>query len=202
MPTNNLIAKKSIIFDRDGTLIVDKHYLKSPDQVELLPYVAETLVELTQSGWQLFVVTNQSGVGRGYFTKDDVILCNNRLLYLLKQYKVTITGIEYCPHAPEDNCTCRKPLIGMWQRLHQRFAIDPAQSIMVGDKPEDMAFAANAQLAGRVLVATGKGTKTIETLQLSVTSPCQHIIPQNNQQPQAIIQNFSFLPCALAALLP
>lgn len=154
----------SLLLDRDGTLIKDKHYLADPSKVELLPGVAKTLQSLARKGVRFFLVSNQSGIGRGIFPKEAAIAVNERLGLLLAPYGVVFTDMLFCPHAPEDGCDCRKPATGMWLTLQERYGLQAAECLMVGDKSEDMRFAANAGLALRALVLTGKGTDTAKGL--------------------------------------
>ena len=192
----------SLLLDRDGTVIEDRHYLKDPQGVAVLPQVTQALAALQATGVQLYLVSNQSGVGRGYFTEADVLACNHALAAQLAPSGVQFADSVFCPHAPEQDCTCRKPGPGMWETLHARHGLAPATTVMVGDKPEDMAFAANAGLAGRFLVATGKGKATIERFGLQEQLQQRTFIakPAAPELPQYILEDFSALPKAIALL--
>ncbi len=155
---------RSLLLDRDGTLIRDAHYLADPAGVELLPGVGEALRDLAGQGVRFFVVSNQSGIGRGYFVEHAAHDCNARMAELLGVFGVELAAVRFCPHAPEAGCACRKPGLGMWRELAEEFRLQPAECGMVGDKIEDLAFAAGAGLALRVLTLTGKGGKTLEVL--------------------------------------
>ena len=113
----------AVLLDRDGTLIEDKHYLSEPSGVALLPGVGPALSRLVQAGHRLFLVSNQSGVGRGYFTEQAVVACQKRLEELLEPYGVAFTDAVWCPHAPEESCFCRKPLPGMFDELRDRHGL-------------------------------------------------------------------------------
>lgn len=152
-----MAAIENILLDRDGTIILDKHYLHDPEGVELFPDAGEALKQLAENGAQFFVLTNQSGIGRGYFTEDDFSLCTQRLAALLSFFGVKISSTEFCPHAPESGCNCRKPLVGMWQTLVDTFGIQADKSVMIGDKIADVELGLNAGLAASILVLTGKG---------------------------------------------
>lgn len=128
---------KAVFLDRDGTLMVDKGYLGDPDQVELLPTVPEALGLLADNGFRLFVVTNQSGVGRGYFTEKQMHLVHWRLRMLLRKKDAEIGKIYYCPHVPENNCGCRKPKPGLLRKAAEEQDIDLKRSYIVGDKRSD-----------------------------------------------------------------
>lgn len=147
----------AVLLDRDGTLIEDRHYLADPAGVALLPGVGPALARLVREGRRLFLVSNQSGVGRGYFTEEAVRACQRRLEDLLRPYGVAFEDAVWCPHAPEEACRCRKPLPGMFEALRTRHGLDPASTAMIGDKLDDLAFAANAGLAAGLLVLSGKG---------------------------------------------
>ena len=149
----------AVLLDRDGTLIEDKHYLSEPSGVALLPGVGPALSRLVQAGHRLFLVSNQSGVGRGYFTEQAVVACQKRLEELLEPYGVAFTDAVWCPHAPEESCFCRKPLPGMFDELRARHGLLPETTFMIGDKLDDLGFAANAGLSAGLLVLSGKGAE-------------------------------------------
>ncbi len=150
------MADKYILLDRDGTIIYDKHYLSDPDGVELLPSAAEGLKRMVKMGFKLAVLTNQSGVGRGYYSHEDVAACNGRMAELLKGYGVEFDGVYYCPHTPEDMCDCRKPAAGLMEQAVDALGFDPKDAYMVGDKEADMGVGRNTG-ATTILVRTGKG---------------------------------------------
>lgn len=161
----------AVCLDRDGTLIEDRHYLSNPSGVKLLPGVGSALSRLTLMGCQLFMLSNQSGIGRGYFSEDAVFACQKRLEDLLAPYGVFFTEAVWCPHAPEAQCACRKPRTGLWEVLRERHKLSPKSTIMIGDKLDDLAFAANAEFAAGVLVFTGKGLQEAARLGLDVAIP-------------------------------
>ena len=142
--------------DRDGTIIRDAHYLSDPDGVELLPRAAEGLAMLREAGYGLAVVSNQSGVGRGYFTVDDVHRVNARMQELLARDGVRFDALYYCPHTPGDACDCRKPLPGMLRRAEAELHADLARSVVIGDKTCDVELG-RAVGAVTILVRTGRG---------------------------------------------
>ena len=148
---------KNLLLDRDGTIIVEKHYLGNPDDVELLPNAKEALKKFTQKGIELFIVTNQSGIGRGYYKTEDFFAVQNKLYDILNKYNVKIKDIEFCPHTPSDKCTCRKPAIGMWQNLKKKYGLLENETAIVGDKLSDVYFGINAGLLIKGLVLTGYG---------------------------------------------
>jgi len=155
------VSRRFVILDRDGTLIVDKNYLSDPDGVELLPGAAEALRRIRDQGFGVVVVTNQSGVGRGYFGMGAVERVNRRIGEMLAEDAGIIEGFYVCPHAPEAGCACRKPKTGLIEQAAQELGFDPAQSYVIGDKAADVEMAHNAGAMG-ILVTTGYGAQALE----------------------------------------
>ena len=138
-----------LLLDRDGVLNEERGYLFKPDGIALLPGVIDGLRRF--KGWRLFVVSNQSAIGRGMCTTADVDATNARVAELLKEHGVIIEDVVYCPHTPEDGCDCRKPAIGQWKILRERYGLDARSCAMVGNRDSDMQFArAIGSLAVRV----------------------------------------------------
>ena len=190
---------QNVILDRDGTVIKDKHYLSDPAGVELLPGAAEGLARLARAGVRLFVASNQSGIGRGYFAEADHRAVTARMNELLAEAGVRIEGAAFCPHAPEDGCTCRKPATGMWDALARDFGLDPAETAMVGDKPADVSFGLDAGLAASVLVLTGKGETSAAKLGIAPFEEDVLELPERTpRQPHAVARD---LDAACAWLL-
>jgi len=158
-------AVRDILLDRDGTLIEDRHYLADPAQVTLLPGVAPALRRLSLAGCRLFMVSNQSGVGRGYFSLESAHACNARLAQILAVHGVYFTDMLLCPHSPETGCACRKPRTGMWDVLRERHGLHAAHTAMMGDKLDDVRFGRAAGLYA-VLVLSGKGRNQAAGLDL------------------------------------
>jgi len=130
--------QKAVFLDRDGTIIPDRCYLADAGGVELLPHAGEALAWLAESGFLLVLVTNQSGIGRGYFSRRAVNAQHRRLQELLEAHGARFSAIEVCPHTTEDACACRKPLPGMLQKAARRLRIDLPHSFMIGDKLSDV----------------------------------------------------------------
>lgn len=143
--------RRVAFLDRDGTIIIDKHYLRRPEDVELLPGTVEGLRTFRDAGYVLVVVTDQSGVARGYFTEEDVRAVHARLEELLLGHGIRLAAILYCPHHPHGTvaayalaCDCRKPKPGMARQAEAlRGPIDYARSWSIGDKPSDVEFGKN-----------------------------------------------------------
>ena len=128
----------AVFLDRDGTIVVDKHYLADPGGLELLPNALEGLVELRALGAKLVVVTNQSGVGRGYFPAEAIEPMHERLRELLAEGGVDLDGIYVCPHAPDDGCACRKPGSALFEQAAVELGVELRESFVVGDKEADV----------------------------------------------------------------
>lgn len=155
--------RRFVLLDRDGTIIVDKNYLSDPAGVELLPGAAEGLLLLQKSGFGLVVVTNQSGIGRGYYSIQDMDAVNKRMCLLLADSGIVFDGIYFCPHGPHDKCDCRKPLPGMALRAAAELGFELELAVVIGDKAADLDLA-RAIGARSVLVRTGYGAMTESTL--------------------------------------
>jgi len=132
---------RAVFLDRDGTLIRDPGYLKDSGAVEVLPGVRAALERLAQAGYLLVVVTNQSGIGRGYFTEEEY---REVTAAFVRELAVGLTAIYHCPHAPEENCTCRKPAPDLLFRAAAEYDIDLDRSWMIGDREWDSLAGLNA----------------------------------------------------------
>ncbi len=149
----------TVIIDRDGTLIVDKHYLHDPSQVELLPGVVPALLLLQKLHAHVFVATNQSGIGRGYYTETDMHAVHAKIDTLLAKHSITIQGYYFCPHPPDTQCFCRKPNQGMLEKIQTQHCLSPQSSFVIGDKACDILFGHRANMR-TILVRTGYGKQT------------------------------------------
>lgn len=157
-------GERAVFLDRDGTLNVDPGYLNDAGKLELLPTVPEALQKLKKSGFKLVVVSNQSGVGRGLITLDQIRAIHERLDVLLGQHGVKIDHYELCFHHPDENCECRKPKPKLIRDAARKLGVDPARSFMIGDKASDVESGRAAGCRASLLVLTGHGTETVSTL--------------------------------------
>jgi D-glycero-D-manno-heptose 1,7-bisphosphate phosphatase len=132
------MLKRALFLDRDGTIIVDRGYLRDPNSIELLPGAVDTLKALAREGWKLIVISNQSGVGRGLITVDEMNAVQAKFLRILRTHGVEISASYICTHAPEDECECRKPEPGSLERASREHSIDLDQSWMIGDREADI----------------------------------------------------------------
>lgn len=156
---------KAAFLDRDGTINVDKGYIGSPDDIELIPGAAGGIRLLNGAGYTVFGVSNQSGVARGFYGIKDVLAVNRRVLELLQTEGAKVTEILYCPHHPRGTvpeysiaCECRKPMPGMVNAARRKHGFAIAEAIVIGDKICDV------ELGGKIgartaLVTTGFGAE-------------------------------------------
>jgi len=129
---------KAVFLDRDGTLIVDKLYLGDPNGVEVKEEMAEAARRLKEGGYLLVVISNQSGIGRGFFTREAVDAVNGRMIEEYRSRGIEIDEVLYCPHNPESvECECRKPKPKLFFDAARRLDIDIAASAMIGDRATD-----------------------------------------------------------------
>jgi len=148
--------KPTVFVDRDGTINREVHHLSHPDQLELLPGAAEGLRALCDAGYPLVVVSNQSPIGRGMLTEDRLREIHARLTEMLAAQGVRISGWYWCPHAPWEGCTCRKPAPGMFFKARDELGVILDSSWVVGDRLSDLR--AGRKVGSRtILVATGYG---------------------------------------------
>ncbi|BBA53153.1 D-glycero-beta-D-manno-heptose 1,7-bisphosphate 7-phosphatase [Fusobacterium varium] len=162
--------KKAILLDRDGTINVEKDYLHKVEDFEFEKNVVEALKIFSSLGYTMAVVTNQSGIARGYYTEDDLKKLNEYIKKELEKHGVIIEKFYYCPHHPENgigkykiDCICRKPNTGMLDEAIKEFNIDRTSSFMVGDTIADIDAGSRAGLTP-VLVKTGHGMETLQKI--------------------------------------
>jgi D-glycero-D-manno-heptose 1,7-bisphosphate phosphatase len=135
---------KVVVLDRDGTIVVDRHYLSDPAALEFEPGAAVGLRKLSDMGFRLVMITNQSGIARGFFSLAQLQAVHERLRQMLHSIEVRLEGIYYCPHGPEEGCDCRKPELGLLRQASQELGFEISQSIVIGDKDSDVEFGRRA----------------------------------------------------------
>lgn len=160
--------KKAIFLDRDGTINVEKHYLHKIEDFEFLPGVIEGLRLLVKANYLLVIITNQSGIGRGYYSEKDFHKLNDWMLETLDEQHVKVSKVYYCPHLPDAkvkeyrvDCECRKPKLGMYMQAVKDFDIDLSQSFVIGDKIRDCAICKDTECRG-FLIADNEKEEIIE----------------------------------------
>ncbi len=154
-----MTAARAVFLDRDGTINTEREYLSNPDLLELYPGVGPALKGLQDAGLTLFIVTNQSGIGRGYYTEADMHAVNGRLEAILSKDGVTIRKIYFAPEAPEQPSRGRKPSPQFLHDARADFGIELDRSYMIGDKLIDLECGWNAGIRRSILVRTGYGKK-------------------------------------------
>ncbi|MEE9584238.1 MAG: HAD family hydrolase [Candidatus Brocadiales bacterium] len=139
------MSKKAAFLDRDGTIVQGVEYLRSPEELVMQPNAARAIRKFNELGYLTIIVTNQSGVARGYFTEERLAEIHRRLLSMLSREGAHIDAIYYCPHLAEGtvkeysvDCQCRKPRPGMLQKAAREYDVDLSMSIMIGDTPADI----------------------------------------------------------------
>jgi len=181
-----MTRRRFVVLDRDGTIIVERHHLSDPLQVELIPGAASGLRQLAAMGFGLVVATNQSVVGRGIIGQDILDAIHQRMSELLQEENVSLQGVFSCPHAPEDDCPCRKPKPGLMTLAAQQLDFDPQDSLVIGDKACDIEFGQRVG-ATTFLVRTGYGAQ----LAGETTNP-----------PRFVVDNLEEAACVIGRLLP
>jgi D-glycero-D-manno-heptose 1,7-bisphosphate phosphatase len=152
--------KRLALIDRDGTIIVDKVYLSDPDGIEFAPGAIEGLQLLRDAGFTLVLITNQSGIARGYFDLATLGRIHDRLQSMLAVNELRLEAIYFCPHGPNDGCDCRKPAPGMVIKAMHDLGFRPDEIVVIGDSDGDMGAAAAAGVKG-VRVAADGGVPSI-----------------------------------------
>lgn len=148
MSTATPAPRAYALLDRDGTIIVDKVYLRDPDGIDFAPGALEGMRLLRDAGFALVLITNQSGIARGNFDEATLRTVHDRLEALLAAEGLALAAIEYCPHGPNDGCACRKPEPGMIHAAMAKLGFGPDRAVMIGDSDADMGAAKAAGLPG------------------------------------------------------
>ncbi len=146
---------KTVFLDRDGVINKEVGYLHKIQDFEFIDGVFEACLYFQSLNYQIIVVTNQSGIGRGYYDEDDFHIINNWMLGQFKNKGIEILDVFFCPHDPESNCDCRKPKPGMLNQANEKHNIDMEKSWMIGDKEADVAAANSAGIKNTILVKSG-----------------------------------------------
>jgi len=150
-----------VFLDRDGTIAEEVGYLNHASRFRMFPFVAQAIRRLNEAKLPVLVITNQSGIGRGYFPESLVHTVHDLMTQQLKAAGAHVDGVYYCPHTGNDGCGCRKPKPGMLQRAAREHGLDLSQSFVVGDRYGDFELARRVGSRG-ILVRTGYGEGEIQ----------------------------------------
>lgn len=142
---------KAIFLDRDGTIICDYGYVYELDKLNFLFGAIAGLKKLYDAGYELIIITNQSGIGRKYYTVEQYQKFTNCMLKILKQNGILIREVYYCPHIDSDQCECRKPKLGLFYQAIEKYNIDLENSFAIGDKERDLAICKETNIKGVLL---------------------------------------------------
>jgi len=145
---------QAVFFDRDGTILEEVEYLHDPEKIRFLPGALEGMKQFQNMGYRLIILSNQPGIGLGYYTKEDFYRVNRAMFKVFSQYGILIDKIYFCPHTKAEKCLCRKPEQALIQRAQKELYLDLSQSIMIGDKTSDIETGKRAGMK-TILVKTG-----------------------------------------------
>ena len=156
----------AVFVDRDGTLNEDHGYVTSPEQLVLFPGVPNALGRLNHLGVRVILVTNQSAIGRGFMTAQDLQRIHQKLEDLLRAHGGTLDAVYYCPHHPNENCTCRKPNIAMIEQAAENFSLNLSLCYFVGDKCSDLEAAHRAGVPGVLVMSSDYSAAAVKASDL------------------------------------
>lgn len=147
--------RKIVFMDRDGTIHIDKVETHLINDLEFFPDTVSFMQQVTSLGYDIIVVTNQGGIGKGHYDIETMKEFNFHMVEELEKHGISILAVLYCPHIKEDNCPCMKPKSGMFEKARELFNIDMSNSIMVGDQTSDVLASINIGITENYLVTTG-----------------------------------------------
>ena len=151
---------KAIFLDRDGTINVDYGYVYRIDDFKFIDGVIEGLKILNDLGYLLIIITNQSGIGRGFYSESDFEILNEYMLSKLEKNGINISAVYHCPHVDDDNCICRKPKLDLFYKAIKDFNIDVSNSFAIGDKERDLSICEKENIMG-ILISSKNDKKYI-----------------------------------------
>lgn len=146
------MQNKALFLDRDGIINIDHGYVYKIQNFTFTQGIFELIQKFSKLGYLIFIVTNQSGIGRKYYTEDDFQKLTRWMLSEFKKHNINITEVYHCPHAPEENCHCRKPETGMIEKSIKDYSIDLKNSWMIGDKQSDIDLAKNSGIGSTIAI--------------------------------------------------
>ena len=169
--------QKALFLDRDGIINIDHGYVSTVDNFEFSKGIFTLLKLFRDAGYRLFVVTNQSGIGRGYYSEADFQRLTRWMLEQFKTEGITIDQVLYCPHRPDEHCHCRKPDTGMIEEALRTFPLDLPHSWLIGDKSSDIQLATNSGIANTIYIGTKAPPSA--TLSFDTVDACAHYFQEN-----------------------
>ncbi|MCH2034040.1 MAG: D-glycero-beta-D-manno-heptose 1,7-bisphosphate 7-phosphatase [Tenacibaculum sp.] len=143
---------KVIFLDRDGVINEDSGYVHKKEDFVFIQGIFDSCRSLISKGFELIIITNQSGIGRGYYTVEDFLILNDWMLNEFEKANVNICDVFFCPHTPQDNCNCRKPKTGMLDKADLKYNIDKSNSWVIGDKETDIEAGINFGINNTILI--------------------------------------------------
>lgn len=149
------MLQKAVFLDRDGVINIEKNYLHKIEDFEFISGLFSSLQYLLSLDYKLFIITNQSGIGREYYTQKDFDILTSWMLKELEKHNINISQVELCAHAPNQECECRKPKTLMIDNILKNHSIDLSNSWLIGDKSSDIKCALNAGIANTIQVKSG-----------------------------------------------
>lgn len=169
---------KAVFLDRDGVINKDTGYVHKIEDFLILPGVIESLKILQSKGYKLIIVTNQGGIAKKYYTLDDFTKLNNHMLSIFEENKIKIEKVYFCPHAPEEDCECRKPKTKFVYDAEKEFNIDLKNSWVIGDKMSDIKMGEDCGC--RALLVESEYVKNVDVMKFKDIYDCANYILVNS----------------------
>jgi len=170
-------SKKALFLDRDGIVNIDHGYVSKIEDFQFTEGIFDLLHLFSKYDYQIFIVTNQSGIGRGYYTQDNFNILTTWMLSEFQKQNINIVSVHHCPHAPEEKCHCRKPQTGMIDEILTLHSIDLTHSWLIGDKQSDIDLAINSHIGSTISI----GERIIKNSTYSFESilECKEYLEEN-----------------------
>jgi histidinol-phosphate phosphatase family protein len=168
----------AVFIDRDGTIIYERNYLRKIKDIKLFAFAVESMKLLKEHGYKLVIITNQSGIGRGYFSEARLKKIHLRLLEMLGRKGVKIDAVYYCPHLPDDGCECRKPKLALVRLAQRKLRLDLKRSCSIGDHMGDYLLGKNMGGKG-LFVLTGHGREVLKMIDSPKTKVKPDFVAKN-----------------------